>query len=148
MVSPRKKTIYIGQLLLKLNMITAEQLKEATDLQGKEHPPRRLGEILMGLGFISWDDLYYALALQSVYPHIELSRYKLNKEIIEKVPRQIAQKYKLIPLDLFGSILTIGMVNPLDQEGIEAVEEHTNLQVRVFVIHAQDLSNAFDLVYK
>jgi hypothetical protein len=40
------------------------------------------------------------------------------------------------------------MVNPLDREALNKIEEITNLKVRVFVVYAQDLKNAFDLLYK
>ena len=144
----RKKTTFLGQLLLRLNKITAEQLREALLLQKNEQPRRMLGEILINQGVISREELYYALALQFLYPHVEIGRYKLNKEVINLIPQEVAMRYQLVPLDRFSDILTIGMANPLDREAIKTIEEMTHLKVRVFVVYVQDLKNAFDLIYK
>src|SRR5438128_8953979 len=47
----RDKVNLLGSLLLRAEMITAEQLEEA--LQHQQRTLKRLGDILIGLGFIS-----------------------------------------------------------------------------------------------
>ena len=148
MVLERKKVAYLGQILLKLNKITNEQLKEALVIQRSEYPDKPVGEVLIDLGYITRDELYNALALQFLYPHIEISRYKLDKEIIDLIPAEMARRYKVIPLDKFGNILTLAMFNPLDKEAIEAIGKITGLKIRGFVVDREDLQQALELVYK
>jgi tetratricopeptide (TPR) repeat protein len=53
----------LGDILLKSGAITPAQLQEAIDAQEKQRD-RRLGEILVGLGIISRDDLHKQIRLQ------------------------------------------------------------------------------------
>ncbi|MFA5271307.1 MAG: hypothetical protein WC412_03070 [Candidatus Omnitrophota bacterium] len=144
----RKKIASLGQVLLTLRKITAEQLKEVLLLQKQSFPHRPLGELLIELKYATKDDIHKALALQFLYPQIELHRYKLDQEIIRLIPKEIAYKYKMIALDKFGNILTVGMLNPLDKEAIDIIEKLTHLKTRLFMVTEEDLEHTLSLLYK
>ena len=129
-------------------MITLEQLSQALIIQREKYPNKMLGEILVDLGNITIDELHNALALQFQYPHIKIHKYKLSKEILDLVPKEVAQRYKLIPLDRFDNILTVAMFNPLDREAIKTITEITGLDIRVFVAFREELDETIALVYK
>lgn len=148
MTLQRRKLTTLGQILIKLNKITNEQLKEALLLQKDKYPQKKLGELLVEAGFITTQELHNALAFQFLYPHIELSKYRLVKAIIELIPRDIAYEYKVVPLDKFGNILTVAMFNPLDKKAKDAVEKATNLHVRIFVASSEDIEVALNNIYK
>jgi type IV pilus assembly protein PilB len=144
----RKKIASLGQVLLTLHKITNDQLKEVLFLQKQNTPHRPLGELLIELGYATKDDIYKALALQFLYPQLELPRYKLEHDIINLIPKDIAYKFKLIALDKFGNILTVGMLNPLDKEAIDIVEKFTHLKTRIFMVNEEELHRTLELVYK
>jgi len=144
----RKKIASLGQVLLTLHKITNDQLKEVLFLQKQNLPHRPLGELLIELGYATKDDIHKALALQFLYPQIELPRYKLEHEIINLIPKDLAYKYKLVALDKFGTVLTIGMLNPLDKEAIDIIEKFTHFKTRVFMVSEEDLHRTLDLIYK
>lgn len=52
-----RQTYHLGQLLKEQDLITAEQLDEAINIQSKNENTRRLGEILINRGFIDRADL-------------------------------------------------------------------------------------------
>jgi len=142
----KRKIAFIGEILISLNKITLEQVREALNIQSLRYPDKPLGEILKNLGYITDEDITTALAIQFLFPFINLKRYKLNKEIINLLSKDFIYKYKLIPLDKFGRIITLGMVNPLDVEAINMVEKITNLKVRVFFINKSDLEEIISLI--
>lgn len=144
----RKKIASLGQVLLTLHKITVDQLKEVLLLQKESLPHRPIGELLIEHKYATKDDIHKALALQFLYPQIELHRYKLEQEIIRLIPKEIAYKYKLIALDKFGNILTVGMPNPLDKEAIDIVEKLTHLKTRLFMVSEEELERTFTLIYK
>ncbi len=148
MVISRKRTALIGKILVELGKITKEQLAEALLLQKEKYPNENLGKILISVGFITEDEIYTALALQYAYPYISIGRYKFNEEIFDVIPKEIAYKYKVVPLDKFRNIMTVAMLNPLNREAIEQVEEITGLSVRVFVTSSQEINDALELIYK
>ena len=148
MALERRKLALLGKVLLRLKKITIEQLGEALNVQKEKNIKKMLGEILVELGHISKGELQSALALQFQYPHITISRYRLDREIINLVPEEVAKRYKLIPLDRFGKIITIAMLNPLDREAITTIAKITGLEVRIFVSNWQELDETINLVYR
>ncbi len=117
----------IGQVLLKKNLITEVQLKEALFAQKKEGG--LLGDILIQKEFISEEQICRALASQSDLCYIPLERYKIRKDIVKLIPIDIAIKYCCVPLDKIGDVLTISMANPFDQKAIKAIETAIHLKV-------------------
>ncbi len=148
MVLTRKKTALVGKILVEAGRITEEQLREALLLQKNKYPDKSLGAILVSLGIITEEQIYTALTLQYAYPYISVSRYKFQESVLELIPKEVAMKYNLVPLDKFKDILTIAMLNPLDRGAIEKIEEITGLKVRIFVTPPKELQDALELVYK
>ena len=144
----RRKLATLGQILIRLNKITPEQLKEALLLQKDKFPQKRLGEILIEAGFITAQELHNALAFQFLYPHIEIRNYRLTDKIIGIIPKEVALEHKVIALDKFDNILTVAMFNPLDKKAKDIVERVTGLEVRIFVATREDLEEALQLIYK
>jgi len=54
---------YFGEILVKYGKLTDKQVKEALKLQ-KDNPDRKLGEILVTLNFIKYDDIIDTLKKQ------------------------------------------------------------------------------------
>ena len=102
----------------------------------------------MASGAITRDDLHNALALQFQYPYINISKYKVSKEILDIVPKEIANRYKLLPMDKFKNILTIAIFNPLDEEALQIISELTGLKIRLFVAEREELESVIDSVYR
>ncbi len=142
----RKKIALLGQLLVYLGRISLEQLRSALALQKEKYSNKRIGEILVDLGYITEEKLKEALSLQYLYPYLDLQRYRLNKEIVKLIPKEVVLKHKLIALDRFGDILTVGMAEPLNKEAVKEVEEITNLEVRVFAVSKVDLEQTLNLI--
>ena len=148
MALERRKSAPLGKILLDLKKINLEQLSQALILQREKYPEKMLGEILIDLGYINNDDLHSALALQFNYPHIQISKYKLSEEILSLIPKELAQKYKVVPLDKFNDILTVAVFNPSDRQALEVISKITALEVRVFVAYREELEETIALVYK
>lgn len=148
MLERKRKLAPIGKILLNRKTITREQLNQALLLQKSTYPDRVLGQILIDLGYVSTDEIYNALGLQFQYPYIEITQYKIAREVLSLIPKEVAKRYKIIPLDKFDTILTLAMFNPLDKEAITIVTKITGLEVRVFVAGRKDLDEIINLIYK
>ena len=77
MVRPEK--IRLGELLLRQNVITEEQLKLGLEQQKKSG--RKLGRVLVENGFVSEEGLSKALARQLDIPYIQLKFFDLKPEV-------------------------------------------------------------------
>ncbi len=144
----RRKLASLGQILIRAGKITSEQLKDALKTQKDLCPNKFLGEILVDKKYISRDELYDAIALQFLYPYLDLRRYKFNQDVINLIPKEIVLHYKVIPLDKFGDILTVALLNPLDEPALTAVSRITGLKIRVFVTSCEIMKESLNLIYK
>ncbi|MCK4917621.1 MAG: hypothetical protein KAJ79_02425 [Candidatus Omnitrophica bacterium] len=147
MALERRKISLLGKILVKSKKISLKELNDVLVIQ-KENPSRRLGDILIESGAITSDDLHNALALQFQYPYLNVSKYKFSKEILDIVPKEMAKRYKLLPMDKVKNILTIAMFNPLDEEALQVISELTGLEIRLFVASREELDEVIHSVYK
>ena len=69
----------LGELLVKRNFITPDQLKKATDEQKLKGG--RLESILVKLGFIKEDDLLSFLSAQYRVPSVKISKMEINPKL-------------------------------------------------------------------
>ncbi len=109
----------LGEILLEEGVITQKQLTDALAKQEKDKG--FLGQALVELGIINQQTLVSFLVKQCRIPHICLLDYGFNNDLISLVPRELCLKYKLIPIDKLGKILTVAMVDPLDLEALSQV---------------------------
>ena len=136
----------LGEILIRSELITEEQLQRALDFQRGEGG--LLGEILVKLGYVNEHDIVQALTVQYGFPYIPLENYELKKEISNVLPENVARQYGVVPVDVMGNILTIAMSNPLNERAIEDVEMITKKKVQVFISTVSAIYGALNKLYK
>jgi len=135
----------LGELLIREEMITREQLDEALDKKLTSN--RFLGEILIGLGYITEDELIGFLVRQCRIPHLKLSNFQVSPKIAELISADICEEHKLLPIDKLGNLLTIAMVNPIDVEALEKIKKTVGLRIKPILCSWQDFKELFDRIY-
>ncbi len=142
-MSPYRKTqTDIGKILLQKGLITQAELQEALMLQRQNQEVKPLGQILIELGHLSKNDLYFALAIQSGYPYIDIRRCLIGIEVLSLVPEELIRKYQVFPIDRIQDVVTIAMVNPLDTHALNEVQEILKNNIKVFLTLPGDLAEA------
>ena len=86
----------MGRVLTKLKKVTREQVQEALHLQKARKEP--LGQLLVGLGYITDTDVLEALAGQAGMRMVELKEDAIPNSAIEALPAETANTYQIIPL--------------------------------------------------
>jgi len=117
----------LGEILIAAGLITREQLEEALELQKKTK--RKLGQILIDLGYVTEEDITETWALQLDIPHVYLSDYAVDPEVIKLVAETMAREHSIIPVSRQGDKLVIAMSNPLDVETIDLLQRETKMRV-------------------
>ena len=121
----------LGELLIKENLITAEQLQEA--LSAQKGKGGRLGYNLTQMGFLSEDDLTKFLSKQYGVPSINLSEFEVDTEIISLVPFDVAKKYLVLPVNRAGASLIVAMADPSNIFAIDDIKFMTGYNVETVV---------------
>jgi len=121
----------LGAMLVSSGLITDEQLKKALASQKTEGG--RLGSILVKLGFIQEDKLMTFLSKQYGVPYVDLNKFEINPAVIKHIPADVAQKYRIMPINRTGSTITIAMVDPSNIFAIDDIKFMTGYNVEAVV---------------
>ncbi len=119
-----RKVNLIGQVLLKKNLISPEQLETGLNIQRTEGG--LLGNILVNKGFLSEESFTIALSSQLDLAYIPIEKYNVSREALKMVPRDVADKNCFFPLEKIGSVLILSCADPLNVRAITEVETIAN----------------------
>ena len=123
--------VRIGELLLKEQRITAEQLQEALTCQRRDGG--KLGLNLIRLGFVTEDEITALLSRQYGVPSIALSQFEIDPSVLKLLPADTAQKYQVVPLARAGTTLTIAMTDPTNVFALDDIKFMTGYHVEPVV---------------
>jgi type IV pilus assembly protein PilB len=135
----------IGELLVKDNLITQEQLEEA--LRHQAVHGGRLGSILIQLGYVQDDDITSVLSKQYGVPSINLAYFEIDPSVIKLIPVETAQKYLVIPLSRVGSTLTVATADPTNVFAMDDIKFMTGFNVEPVVATESSLQQALEKYY-
>lgn len=134
----------LGDLLVESRVIDAEQLRAAIGHQSRWGG--RLGEILVGLGFASERSITQALSRQLGLPEVDLSKVTISENVLSRVPFELCQRHRLIPLalrrDVKGPFLHVAMADPSDLEAIDDLRFQTGFRIEVAVSSEIEIEEA------
>ena len=136
----------LGEILVDHNVITAQQLEKALNLQQKQGG--KLRDILVNERLVKADDLAMVLSVELNIPLIDLKRHSVKLDALRFVPEDMARKYTLIPLDVIGDSLVVVMADPEDIQAIKDLEAHSQMRVEVVISVPSDIEKAISLNYK
>src|SRR5215213_7547515 len=97
----------LGEILVRENLLTPHQLREALEFQ-REHGGR-LGFNLVKMGLVSDDMITAVLSRQYGVPSVNLELFDVDESVIRLIPRDVADKYSVLPLSRVGATLTLAM---------------------------------------
>ncbi len=130
----------LGEILIQRKKITREQLDAA--LQAQKEKGGFVGEILVNFGFIDERDIVVALVIQCGLPYIAVNKYSIDPQIVRLIPKEVAQKEKVIALDRIGDILSVVMVNPLAEDKKSYLETLTKCHIATFISTKTEIEEA------
>ncbi len=113
----------IGEVLIDAGLATQEQIERALAEQ-KKRSGRKLGEVLVELGIITEVDLTLTLAEKFHTPFVDLEEYAVDASAAALVPRDIIEKYGILPLRADISGLVIAISDPLATEVRDVLRHH------------------------
>jgi type II secretory ATPase GspE/PulE/Tfp pilus assembly ATPase PilB-like protein len=144
LVERAKKSL--GEMIVEENLITAEQLGNALELQRRQGG--RLSEILIKQGLVKAEDLAALLSVQLNVPLIDLKRHTVQPKALRLIPEDMARRHTLIPLDIVGDALIVVMAYPEDIRTIEDIKAQAKIRVEVALGIPSDIEKAINLNYR
>jgi type IV pilus assembly protein PilB len=136
----------MGQLLTEAQLVSEDQIQEALRVQRSNGS--RLGSILVQMGVISEATLLEFLSQQYGVPPIDLSCCKIEPEVLDLVPLELAQQFMIVPVRQFRSRLALAMIDPSNIAMIDEMKFRTGLNVTPLVAMESDILAAIQRFYQ
>ncbi len=138
---------HIGEILIQKKLISWEQLEDALEEQRKTK--EFTGQILVRKRYISELLLYRALADQHKIRYVDLKHTKINPKAAAAVPKSIAEKYNIMPIEIVQGALMVGIGNPLNIWPETELKELTQFaEIRTVLCLPDDIKQAIQENYK
>ncbi len=122
----KAQRVPLGHRLVEKGLITEEQLEAAITSPVR----RRLGRELLLRGYIDSTQLVQALAEQLDLEWAPLNPFKLDKHLIDALPRRIASHYGVLPVAEEGKTLVLASEGPVSQVSLGAISRQLKRPVR------------------
>lgn len=135
----------LGDLLLNVELITEEQLKQALALQKEQK--ERLGAILIHNGFITEQQLIEALVMQLGIEFIDLSKAMIPTEMAHVLTKNLANKHSVVPVRMERDTLYLAMADPLNFFAVEEVKSATRKKVVPMIATSEGVERAAITLY-
>src|SRR6266487_2436043 len=137
--------VKLGELLLKENMVTPQQLQEA--LSHQKMNGGKLGKAFVSLGYVRDEEITSLLSRQYGVPSINLDHFEVDPTIIKIIPAETARKYQILPLSRSGATLTIAMADPTNVFAMDDIKFMTGYNVEPVVASETSLEEAIEKYY-
>jgi type IV pilus assembly protein PilB len=137
--------VKLGELLLKENLVSPQQLQEA--LGHQKQNGGKLGKAFVNLGFVKDEEITSLLSRQYGVPSINLDHFEVDPAIIKIIPAETARKYQVLPLSRSGATLTIAMADPTNVFAMDDIKFMTGYNVEPVVASEGALEDSIDRYY-
>ena len=132
----------IGEMLLKGNIITSEQLRTALETQ--KRTKERIGTVLVKSGYIKEPELLSFLGRQFNVPVVDLAKYEINGEVVRLLPEDMVQKNLALPINRVGAKLIVAVADPSNMAILDAIGFKTGYAVELVLASEKDITNAIN----
>src|SRR3989344_2262496 len=127
-------------LVENLNLVPPERLEEV--YQFAEKNKKALAEVLVESDLISDDHLGQVIADELGYDFIDLDKVAIEDDVLQLIPRVMAEKQKVISFDRNQKGIKLAMVNPGNLTVINLIEKKTGQPVILYYTTAANITNA------
>jgi len=135
----------IGELLVKENLLTKEQLRDArTNAKGSGN---RLGAEITKMGLLDESELADFVAKQYGVPSINLDEFEIDRAVIELVPEEVAIKHNVIPVNRAGSTLILATSDPSNIFALDDIKFLTGYNIQAVVASEEAIRRSVDRYY-
>ncbi len=135
----------LGELLVRENLLTAEQLTKARDQVRSKGG--RLGSQIAALGFLEENELTDFVARHYGVPSINLDEFEIEASVIQLIPEDVATKHGVVPVNRAGSTLIVATADPSNIFALDDIKFLTGYNIQPVVSSEEAIRRAIDRYY-
>jgi type IV pilus assembly protein PilB len=135
----------IADMLVRQGLVSEEQIQDAKD-QTKQQGGGLTGA-LAKLGYVKETQLVEFLSRQYGVPSINLEEVEVDEEVIQLVPREVAERHQVIPIEKQGQTLIVALTDPSNIYAMDDIKFLTGFNVEVVVTSEASIESALEQYY-
>ncbi|HXI60982.1 MAG TPA: type IV-A pilus assembly ATPase PilB [Polyangia bacterium] len=136
----------LGELLVREQVISAAELQKAQETSKRTREPLR--DSLIKLGVVKEDDLTQFLAKQYGVTAINLAEFDIEAEVIALIPKDVARKQRVIPVNRADKTLIVAMSDPSNIQALDDLKFLTGYNIEVVVASEVSIADALAKYYE
>jgi general secretion pathway protein E/type IV pilus assembly protein PilB len=142
---PASQDEYVVEILRDFGLVNNEQITQARE----DAKTMEIGVVdaLVKAGHITEAGVTKCLASQFGMDVISLADYVVSDDVLAMVPRQIARRYRIVPVYKHDNTLTVAIGNPMDVETIDSLRYILKVNVEPVVASKADIDGALNRYY-
>lgn len=106
-----------------------------------------IGQVAKRMGLVTEEQITEALAEQFGMPVINLSETTIPPKVLELVPETMASVYKIMPVSLMDNVLTVAMADPQNLAALDDLRNFLGYDVRGAVSSLAEVEEAIERHY-
>ncbi|AVK48220.1 type II secretion system protein GspE [Clostridium sp. MF28] len=135
----------LGNILVNAGKITGYQLQEA--LKSQRTLGKKLGEILLDSKIITEEDIIEAIEQQTGIKKVDLNTINFDKKAISIIPKNLCDKYNLIPFGFEKNKIKVTLSDPLNIYAIDDVAISTGFEIESYISKKDDIKKFIEIYY-
>ncbi|MEQ9409713.1 MAG: ATPase, T2SS/T4P/T4SS family [Fuerstiella sp.] len=116
-------------------------------LEEQKQSPGLIGQVAVRMGMVTDAQVTEALAEQWGMPVINLAETNVPPQVLELVPQTMADIYKIMPVSLRDDVLTVAMADPQNVSALDDLRNFLGHEVRGAVSTLADVEEAIARYY-
>lgn len=133
---------------MEYNYINQEQIDQALEYQKNQTGKKtRLGALLTEMGFVTEKQVLQAMCRKLDLSMINLDDYEVDIEVIQKIPKSIAEKYNVIAVSERNGRIQLVMDDPLNFYAQEDIRQIVDSPLEVLLCESDRIKKAIDYFY-
>jgi type IV pilus assembly protein PilB len=137
----------LGELLLREERLSPEELAAA--LLERERSGRRLGQILVELGYVTSRELAKLLAEQSGLDFLDLEEAEIDPSVAKLLPEKYARRYGALPVKLLDDdLVLVAVADPTNVVTSDDLRMALGMGVRFAVVDEIELEPRISRFYR
>ncbi len=141
-----RMAIRIGELLVELGHLSADDLTAAFNIQKEREKELKLGEVLIKYNFIDEKLFNRILSIQLGFPLIDVNMSLVDKALLRKVPLKILVEYHFVPIRTMDGAGLVAFADPLDQKSIDVANRFLGGKVQPAIAEKKSLRDTIKLL--
>jgi len=113
----------------------------------KQSPGEIIGQVAVRMGLVTQEQVTEALAEQWGMPVINLAETNIPPNVLEIVPETMAEIYKIMPVSLRNNVLTVAMADPQNVAALDDLRNFLGHDIRGAVSSQGEVEEAISRYY-